>query len=87
MKRRLSLFDAVMIASGPMIGSGIFMDPAERARFLTSSSQHLFVRALGGVGANIFIASPDKSLIESVIILAVLPLYHLYWKERTPNGI
>jgi len=51
MKRRLNLFDAAMIASGAMIGSGIFMNPAESARFLTSSSQLLFVWAFGGVVA------------------------------------
>lgn len=49
--RKLNLFDAAMIASGAMIGSGIFMNPAESARFLTTSSQLLFVWAFGGVVA------------------------------------
>jgi APA family basic amino acid/polyamine antiporter len=49
--RRLGFFDAAMIASGAMIGSGIFMNPAESARFLTTSSQLLVVWAFGGVVA------------------------------------
>ena len=47
--RSLGLFDAAMIASGAMIGSGIFMNPAESARFLQTSSQLLLVWILGGV--------------------------------------
>ncbi len=49
--RKLGLFDAAMIASGAMIGSGIFMNPAESARFLTTSSQLLVVWAFGGIVA------------------------------------
>jgi APA family basic amino acid/polyamine antiporter len=38
------------------------------------------------VVANVFVASPGKSLIGSAIILAGLPLYRFVWKERTPHG-
>jgi basic amino acid/polyamine antiporter, APA family len=48
-KRGLGVFDAAMIASGAMIGSGIFMNPAESARFLQTSSQLLLVWAIGGL--------------------------------------
>jgi basic amino acid/polyamine antiporter, APA family len=48
-KRRLGLFDAAMISSGAMIGSGIFMNSAESARLLQTSSQLLLVWGLGGV--------------------------------------
>jgi len=37
-----------MIGAGATIGEGIFMNPAESAKFLQSSSQLLFVWALGG---------------------------------------
>jgi basic amino acid/polyamine antiporter, APA family len=47
-KAGLGVFDAAMIASGAMIGSGIFMNPAESARFLQTSSQLLLVWVLGG---------------------------------------
>jgi len=47
-KRRLNAFDAAMIVSGAIIGAGIFMNPAESAKFLQSSSQLLLVWALGG---------------------------------------
>jgi APA family basic amino acid/polyamine antiporter len=47
-KRGLGVFDAAMIASGAMIGSGIFMNPAESARFLSTSSQLLLVWIVGG---------------------------------------
>jgi len=47
--RSLNLFDAAMISSGAMIGSGIFMNSAESARFLQTSSQLLLVWILGGV--------------------------------------
>jgi len=50
-KRALGLFDAAMISSGAMIGSGIFMNSSESARFLQTSSQLLLVWALGGVVA------------------------------------
>jgi APA family basic amino acid/polyamine antiporter len=46
--RKLGLFDAAMISSGAMIGSGIFMNSAESAKFLTSSSQLLAVWMIGG---------------------------------------
>lgn len=46
--RKLGWFDAGMIVSGAIIGAGIFMNPAESAKFLQSSSQLLFVWALGG---------------------------------------
>lgn len=48
-ERRLNLFDATMIVSGAIIGAGIFINPAESARFLESSSQVLLVWALAGV--------------------------------------
>jgi len=47
-KRRLNTFDASMIVSGAIIGAGIFMNPSESAKFCQSSSQLLFVWALGG---------------------------------------
>ena len=46
--RKLGWFDAGMIVSGAIIGAGIFMNPAESAKYLQSSSQLLFVWALGG---------------------------------------
>jgi basic amino acid/polyamine antiporter, APA family len=49
MKRKLGLFDAAMIVSGAIIGSGIFMNSSESAKFLQSSSQLLFVWIAGGV--------------------------------------
>ncbi len=48
-ERRLTLFDATMIVSGAIIGAGIFINPAESARFLETSSELLFVWALAGV--------------------------------------
>jgi len=48
-RRRLNLFDAAMISSGAMIGSGIFMNSAESAKFLQTSSQLLLVWIAGGV--------------------------------------
>lgn len=50
-RRKLGLFDAAMIASGAMIGSGIFMNPAESARFVSTSGQLLAVWAFGGLVA------------------------------------
>jgi APA family basic amino acid/polyamine antiporter len=50
-RRRLGLFDAAMISSGAMIGSGIFMNSAESAKFLQSSAQLLIVWIIGGVVA------------------------------------
>ena len=50
-RRQLGLFDAAMIASGATIGSGVFMNPAESARFLATSSQLLLVWVFGGVVA------------------------------------
>lgn len=47
--RKLGLFDAAMISSGAMIGAGIFMNSAESAKFLQSSSQLLLVWMIGGV--------------------------------------
>lgn len=49
LKRKLGLFDAAMIVSGAIIGSGIFMNSAESAKFLQTSSQLLFVWIVGGV--------------------------------------
>ena len=49
LKRKLGTFDAAMIVSGAIIGSGIFINPAESAKFLQSSSQLLLVWMLGGV--------------------------------------
>ncbi len=51
LERRLGPFDAAMIVSGAIIGSGIFMNSAESAKFLQSSSQLLFVWAVGGLVA------------------------------------
>jgi APA family basic amino acid/polyamine antiporter len=45
----LNSFDAAMIVSGAIIGSGIFMNPAESAKFVQTSSQLLLVWAIGGV--------------------------------------
>ena len=50
-ERKLGLFDAAMISSGAMIGSGIFMNSAESAKFLQSSAQLLAVWAVGGLVA------------------------------------
>jgi APA family basic amino acid/polyamine antiporter len=47
--RKLGLFDAAMISSGAMIGAGIFMNSAESAKFLQTSSQLLLVWGLGGL--------------------------------------
>ncbi len=47
--RKLGLFDAAMISSGAMIGAGIFMNSAESARSLQTSSQLLLVWGLGGL--------------------------------------
>jgi basic amino acid/polyamine antiporter, APA family len=49
LKRKLGPFDAAMIVSGSIIGSGIFMNSSECARFLQTSSQLLFVWIIGGV--------------------------------------
>jgi len=49
LKRKLGLFDAAMIVSGSIIGSGIFMNSSECARFLQTSSQLLLVWIIGGV--------------------------------------
>jgi basic amino acid/polyamine antiporter, APA family len=49
LKRKLGLFDAAMIVSGAIIGSGIFMNSSESAKFLQSSSQLLFVWIVGGI--------------------------------------
>ncbi len=49
--RTLGLFDAAMISSGAMIGSGIFMNSAESAKFLRTSSQLLLVWMIGGLVA------------------------------------
>ena len=51
LKRKLGAFDASMIVSGAIIGSGIFINSAESAKFLQTSSQLLLVWALGGVMA------------------------------------
>jgi APA family basic amino acid/polyamine antiporter len=42
-KRKLGAFDAAMIVSGAIIGSGIFINSAESAKFLQTSSQLLLV--------------------------------------------
>jgi APA family basic amino acid/polyamine antiporter len=49
LKRKLGAFDAAMIVSGAIIGSGIFINSAESAKFLQTSSQLLLVWMLGGV--------------------------------------
>jgi basic amino acid/polyamine antiporter, APA family len=49
LRRRLGAFDAAMIVSGAIIGSGIFINPAESAKFVQASSQLLLVWILGGV--------------------------------------
>jgi APA family basic amino acid/polyamine antiporter len=51
LKRKLGAFDAAMIVSGAIIGSGIFINSAESAKFLQTSSQLLLVWALGGLVA------------------------------------
>lgn len=48
LKRRLGAFDAAMIVSGAIIGSGIFINSSESAKFLQTSSQLLLVWMLGG---------------------------------------
>jgi basic amino acid/polyamine antiporter, APA family len=48
LSRKLGPFDAAMIVSGAIIGSGIFMNSSESAKFLQSSSQLLFVWIVGG---------------------------------------
>jgi amino acid transporter len=47
--RKLGVFDAAMIASGAIIGAGIFMNSAESAKFLQTSSQLLLVWGIGGL--------------------------------------
>jgi APA family basic amino acid/polyamine antiporter len=49
LKRKLGAFDAAMIVSGAIIGSGIFINSAESAKFLQTSSQLLLVWILGGL--------------------------------------
>jgi len=49
LKRKLGAFDAAMIVSGAIIGSGIFINSAESAKFLQTSSQLLLVWILGGI--------------------------------------
>jgi APA family basic amino acid/polyamine antiporter len=49
LKRKLNTFDAAMIVSGAIIGSGIFINPSESAKFLQTSSQLLLVWAFGGL--------------------------------------
>lgn len=49
--RKLNLFDAAMVSSGAMIGSGIFMNSSESARFLETPAQLLVVWAVGGLVA------------------------------------
>ncbi|OGD25983.1 MAG: hypothetical protein A2Y56_09565 [Candidatus Aminicenantes bacterium RBG_13_63_10] len=51
MKRTLGTFDAAMIVTGAIIGAGIFMNPAESAKYLQTPAQLLFVWGLGGVTA------------------------------------
>lgn len=48
LKRHLNYFDSTMIVCGSVIGVGIFINPAESAKFLSSPSQLLFVWALAG---------------------------------------
>ncbi len=47
--RKLGWFDAAMIVAGAIIGSGIFMNSAESAKFCQTSSQLLMVWIAGGV--------------------------------------
>ena len=49
--RKLNLFDAAMVSSGAMIGSGIFMNSSESAKFLETPAQLLVVWAVGGIVA------------------------------------
>lgn len=49
--RKLNLFDAAMVSSGAMIGSGIFMNSSESAKFLQTPAQLLAVWAVGGLVA------------------------------------
>lgn len=47
--RKLGWFDAAMIVAGAIIGSGIFMNSAESAKFCQTSSQLLLVWVAGGL--------------------------------------
>jgi len=47
--RKLGWFDAAMIVAGAIIGSGIFMNSAESAKFCRTSSQLLLVWVAGGL--------------------------------------
>lgn len=47
--RRLGLFDATMLVMGGIIGSGIFVNPAEVARYVTTPFLIVGVWVLGGI--------------------------------------
>lgn len=49
--RRLGLFDAIMLVMGGIIGAGIFVNPAEVARHLSSPAWIVGVWAIGGIVA------------------------------------
>ena len=49
--RRLGLFDATMLVMGGIIGSGIFVNPAEVARYLSTPALIVGVWVLGGIVA------------------------------------
>jgi APA family basic amino acid/polyamine antiporter len=49
--RRLGMFDATMLVMGGIIGSGIFVNPAEVARFVTTPFLIVGVWVLGGIVA------------------------------------
>src|SRR4051812_32272426 len=47
--RKLTAFDATMIVMGGIIGSGIFVNPAEVARRVSSPGQSTLAWAIGGL--------------------------------------
>ena len=49
--RRLGLFDATMLVMGGIIGSGIFVNPAEVARYVSTPFLIVGVWVLGGIVA------------------------------------
>ncbi|MCI0495564.1 amino acid permease, partial [candidate division KSB1 bacterium] len=51
LKQKLTLFDMTMIATGSVIGSGIFLTPAIIAKALPSPMWILFVWIAGGIMA------------------------------------
>src|SRR4030042_1072061 len=77
LKRKLGAFDAAMIVSGAIIGSGIFINPAESAKFLQSSSQLLLVWMLGGVIAVFPPLGRAGPIVLAMAIIWLLSLVNL----------